>query len=192
MVVLQVLLYSQFVLYNFTINSQYCIYLGQQFRKRFCLKIFLSLALVAILFSWVEPFGNYSTCHKLRVCTKKLIFLFLNQNIIEQPHEISNNVVCVTSKGSDQPSHTHSFIIALRGDWSWNNLYGHSPPFRWNIQEGCCQLQAKVCARSTGKLLVQACPGKSVVRWTARPAMTIAVDLGRKATKQTKQNHSFC
>ena len=27
----------------------------------------------------------------------------------------------------------------------------------------CCQLQAKVCARITGKLLVQACPGKSVV-----------------------------
>ena len=27
---------------------------------------------------------------------------------------------------------------------------------------------------------------KSVVRWTDRPAMTIAVDLGRKATKQTK------
>ena len=32
--------------------------------------------------------------------------------------------------------------------------------------------------------LVQVCPGKSVVRWTDRPAMTIAVDLGRKATKQ--------
>ena len=29
---------------------------------------------------------------------------------------------------------------------------------------------------------------KSVVRSTDRPAMTIAVDLGRKATKQTKQN----
>ena len=26
------------------------------------------------------------------------------------------------------------------------------------------QLQAKVCAQSTGQLLVQACPGKSVVR----------------------------
>ena len=37
------------------------------------------------------------------------------------------------------------------------------------------------------KLLVQACQGKSVVRWNDRPAMTIAVDLGRKATK-TKQN----
>ena len=23
-----------------------------------------------------------------------------------------------------------------RGDWSWNNFYGHSPPFRWFIQEG--------------------------------------------------------
>ena len=21
-------------------------------------------------------------------------------------------------------------------DWSWNNFYGHSPPFRWIIQEG--------------------------------------------------------
>ena len=31
-------------------------------------------------------------------------------------------------------------------------------------------------------VLVQACPGKSVVRSTDRPAMTIAVDLGRKAT----------
>ena len=24
----------------------------------------------------------------------------------------------------------------FRGDWSWNNFYGHSPPFRWYIQEG--------------------------------------------------------
>ena len=30
----------------------------------------------------------------------------------------------------------------------------------------------------------KACPGKSVVRCTDRPAMTIAVDLGRQATKQ--------
>ena len=24
----------------------------------------------------------------------------------------------------------------FRGDWSWNNFYGRSPPFRWFIQEG--------------------------------------------------------
>ena len=32
---------------------------------------------------------------------------------------------------------------------------------------------------------------KSVVRWTDHPAMTIAVDLGRKATKQTNINSIF-
>ena len=29
---------------------------------------------------------------------------------IEPVHEISNNVICATSKVSDQPAHTHSLI----------------------------------------------------------------------------------
>ena len=29
-----------------------------------------------------------------------------------------------------------------------------------SFKKDCCQLQAKVCAQSTGLLLVQACPGK--------------------------------
>ena len=33
-----------------------------------------------------------------------------------------------------------------------------------SFKKGCCQLQAKVCAQITGKPLVQACPGKRVVR----------------------------
>ena len=37
-------------------------------------------------------------------------------------------------------------------------------PSAESFKKSCCQLQAKVCARSTGELLVQACPGKSVVR----------------------------
>ena len=32
---------------------------------------------------------------------------------IELRHEISNNVVCVTSKGSDQPAHTCRLIRAF-------------------------------------------------------------------------------
>ena len=39
--------------------------------------------------------------------------------------------------------------------------------------------------------LLVTCPGKSVVRWTDRPTMTIAVDLGRKATKQTNKTILF-
>ena len=31
----------------------------------------------------------------------------------ELQHEISNNVVCATSKGSDQPAHMHSLIRAF-------------------------------------------------------------------------------
>ena len=31
----------------------------------------------------------------------------------EPRHEISNNVVCATSKGSDQPAHMHSLIRAI-------------------------------------------------------------------------------
>ena len=31
----------------------------------------------------------------------------------EPQHEISNKVVCATSKGSDQPAHTHSLIKAF-------------------------------------------------------------------------------
>ena len=57
-------------------------------------------------------------------------------------------------------------------------------PSAESFKKCCCQLQAKVCAQSTG-MLVQACQGNSVVRSTDRPAMTIAVDFGRKATKQT-------
>ena len=37
-------------------------------------------------------------------------------------------------------------------------------PSAESFKKGCCQLQAKVYAGSTGDLLVQACPGKSVVR----------------------------
>ena len=39
---------------------------------------------------------------------------FLNKGIINEPvHEIYNNVVCATSKASDQPAHTRSLIRAF-------------------------------------------------------------------------------
>ena len=37
-------------------------------------------------------------------------------------------------------------------------------PSAESLKKGCCLLQAKVCAQSTGSLLILACPGKSVVR----------------------------
>ena len=37
----------------------------------------------------------------------------VDQDTYEPRHEISNNVVCATSKGSDQPAPTRSLIRAL-------------------------------------------------------------------------------
>ena len=34
----------------------------------------------------------------------------MNKDISEPRHEISNNVVCATSKASDQPARMHSLI----------------------------------------------------------------------------------
>ena len=43
-----------------------------------------------------------------------VIFKFnFNLYTYEPVHEISNNVVCVTSKASDQPAHTRSLIRVL-------------------------------------------------------------------------------
>ena len=40
-------------------------------------------------------------------------------NVIYEPvHEICNNVVCATSKASDQPAHTRSLIRAFAGPLS--------------------------------------------------------------------------
>ena len=46
----------------------------------------------------------------LKACLHKIYFI-----IIEPRHEISNNVVCETSEGSDQSAHTHSLIRAFAG-----------------------------------------------------------------------------
>ena len=50
---------------------------------------------------------------KLPLARKELIDFEESKNTFEQRHEISNNVICVTSKASDQPAHTRSLIRAI-------------------------------------------------------------------------------
>ena len=47
------------------------------------------------------------------ICTKSEEFFMLKLHVYEPRHEISNNVVCVTSKVSDQPAHKRSLIRAF-------------------------------------------------------------------------------
>ena len=41
------------------------------------------------------------------------MYLYLHFKTYEPRHEISNNVICATIKGSDQPVHTRSLIRAF-------------------------------------------------------------------------------
>ena len=50
-----------------------------------------------------------------RIANNNVLFarVAVRNCIKKSQHEISNNVVCATSKGSDQPAHTCSLIRAI-------------------------------------------------------------------------------
>ena len=54
-----------------------------------------------------------SRSYSLFFLNKSHIVMVRMQNINEPRHEISNNVVCATSKASDQPAHTRSLTRAF-------------------------------------------------------------------------------
>ena len=82
-----------------------------------------------------------------------------------------------------------SAVGNVSGNRCESDCRSRDPEFDLEFEKGCCQLQGEsMCT----KYWLTACPGKSVVRCTDRPAMTIAVDLGRKATKQTNKSYTVC
>ena len=64
-------------------------------------------------------------------------------------------------------------VLHFRGDRSWTYFYSHSPPFCWIIQEGLLSVAHKVLVNCVFKLALA--QEQSVVRWTDRPIMTIAI-----------------
>ena len=56
-----------------------------------------------------HPLGNLSNLSQFHL----LLSLHKHHHINEPVHEISNNLVCATSKASDQPAHTRSLIRAF-------------------------------------------------------------------------------
>ena len=92
----------------------------------------LNLIVLELLRHWVWLPWNYRTFHQIA-----LEFLWLPWNT--GPRSAVGNVSGNRCK-SDCRSRGRKFnpgpVPYFRGDWSWNNFYGHSPPFRWIIQEG--------------------------------------------------------
>ena len=69
-------------------------------------------------------------------------------------------ITAIPGVASSIPARSHTFVEIDHEIISTVILL----PSADSLKKGCCQLQAKVCARITGYPLVQACPGKSVVR----------------------------
>ena len=67
---------------------------------------------------------------------------------------------CNPGVASSIPARSHTFVEIDHEIISTVILL----PSADSLKKGCCQLQAKVCAQITDLPLVQACPGKSVVR----------------------------
>ena len=130
-------------------------------------------------------------------CTIRLLYVFVNGNYVcnmTGPRSAVGNVSgykCVPDCKSRGREFDPGPVPYFRGDWSWNNFYGHSPPFRWFIQEGLLSVTSESMCTNYWLTACSSQPRKSVVKWTDRPAMTIAVDMGRKATK-TKNKTNVC
>ena len=50
----------------------------------------------------------------------------------------------------------------FRGDWSWNDFYGHSPPFRWFIQEGLLSVTSESMCTNNWLTACSSLPRKKV------------------------------
>ena len=87
---------------------------------------------------------------KLRVCNRKIIFLFLNQ-----PGRVAQSVTCLATAvnltadpvvGSLIPARSHTIMEIDHKIISTVILL----PSAESFMKGCCQLQVKVCAHITG------------------------------------------
>ena len=99
----------------------------------------------------------------------KYMLRVLKRTIWTIPGRVAQSVTCLATDAcltadpgvaSSIPARSHTFVEIDHEIISTVILLPSADSFK----KGCCQLQAKVCAQITGKPLVQACPGKRVIR----------------------------
>ena len=106
-------------------------------------------------------------CHRITIfCGNYNLWLL---NIYNRLSTGPHSAVCNMSDNrweSDCRSRGHEFdpgpVPFFRGDWSWNNFFGHSPPFRWIIQEGLLSVTSKSMCR---KYWLTACSSLPRIKW---------------------------
>ena len=103
-------------------NSPFCILRGRQSKFLNESIAFLSLKIVSILATSADPDEILHAISRLKRLTNQSgnpkdrgsipgEYYMVSFVIFEPQHEISNNVVCETSKDSDQPARTHDHSL---------------------------------------------------------------------------------
>ena len=113
-----------------------------------CSDIFCSKGREAPKTNWYDTNFNFPMANVMFVCyityaymCWKNIFIFLElkvSSILAGPRSAVGNVSgyrCVSDCRSRGREFDPGPVPYFREDWSWNDFYGHSPPFRWFIQE---------------------------------------------------------
>ena len=73
-----------------------------------------SFVKINLLFRIMDPLKRKSPSLEKEIFgTLSCNYFLIHQSIYEPRHEISNNVVCGTSKASDQPAHMRNLIRAF-------------------------------------------------------------------------------
>ena len=77
---------------------------------------------------------------------------------------------CVSDCRSRGGEFDPGLVPYFRGDWSWNNFYGHSPPFRWFIQEGLLSVTSESMCTNYWLTACSSLPRKKCgeVNWPSR------------------------
>ena len=121
---------------SFLLFTQKCIFLW------FRLIQSMFYLLVALTFGHILSISIYCLCFLTSLqwidCVSFLCTYTLSQSqwpicIIEKRHEISNNVVCATSKGSDEPVHTRSLISAFESRLNILWILSYWPQITWSF-----------------------------------------------------------
>ena len=106
---------------------------------------------------WYLAFGLQDKCNNLvnyPFLFKPAITLYISHGLYKQNKvlwlQLSLGAVgnvsgyrCVSDCRSRGREFDPGPVPYFRGDWSWNYFYGHSPPFRWFIQEGLLSVTSK-------------------------------------------------
>ena len=73
----------------------------------------------------IDPYNSRYTAIKQPITKQCHMIIDCHDMTYEPVHEISNIVVCATSKASDQPAHTRSLIRAFASRLSFLQLFSY-------------------------------------------------------------------